>query len=394
MNVLVINCGSSSIKYRLFETDGAGEAAERARGLIERIEGDYRRGIGQIAQSLRGQGLIDGGLGAIGHRVVHGGEAFRESVVIDEAVIEQIRRCVTLAPLHNPANLAGIEACGEIFPGVVQVAVFDTAFFHTLDRAAYVYAVPYAWYEQHQVRRYGFHGTSHRYVSQQAAAFLGKELGTCNLITMHLGNGCSMAAVRGGRAVNTTMGLTPLEGLVMGTRCGDIDTAIVFHMLTAADMPVDAVRQALEKESGLMGVSAVSADMRDVWSAADGGNERARLALAIFSRRVRKYLGAYLTEVGRCDALVFTGGIGENADRMRAMIVADLEHLGIRLDAEKNRGAKPTASGVEIHDASSEVAILVVPTNEELAIARDSVALVSKTAKNKEQSAENKEVTL
>ncbi len=394
MKILVINCGSSSVKYRLF--DISHDAQELARGVIERIGGDdaqishqigdektdcakpvrdYRTGIADIADFLRGKALVSGDLAAVGHRVVHGGEDFRESVIVDDNVLEHIDRCCQLAPLHNPANLAGIKACAEIFPDVPQTAVFDTAFFHTLEPAAYLYALPYQWYEEYSVRRYGFHGTSHRYVSEQVAEKLGKPLSECNLITMHLGNGCSMAAVRQGRAVNTTMGLTPLEGLVMGTRCGDIDTAIVFHMLTVAELTADQIRKALEKESGLLGISGESSDMRDLWVAADGGNDRARLALDIFARRVRKFLGAYLLEVGKCDALVFTGGIGENSYRMREMIMRDLEHLGIVLDSRKNDG-KLEVGGDTLHASDSKIQIWVIPTNEELAIARDSYKLV------------------
>jgi len=398
MNILVINCGSSSIKYRLFAIDDNKDADELANGLIERIGSseasvhhqvgrekfartgpikDYRTGIADIADHLRAAQIIDDDLAAIGHRVVHGGEAFRDSVIITEAVIQQIDRCCTLAPLHNPANLAGIRACAGIFPNVPQIAVFDTAFFHTLDPSAYMYALPYHWYDRYQVRRYGFHGTSHRYVAQRAAELLAKPLDDCSLITMHLGNGCSMTAVRDGLAVNTTMGLTPLEGLVMGTRCGDIDTAILFHMLAVTDMTVADIRDALEKNSGLWGLSGVSGDMRDVFEAADAGNDRAKLALAVFARRVRKYLGAYLTETGRCDAMVFTGGIGENSHRMREMVTADLEHLGIILDRGKNATAGPPAAGTAIHDPAGEIAIFVIATNEELAIARDSFVLIS-----------------
>jgi len=396
MKILVINCGSSSVKYRLFDVNT--DSRELAKGLIERIGTDkaesehkagevsaketapirdYRTGIAKIAEFLKGAGVLQDDLAAVGHRVVHGGEEFRDSVVIDQTVIDQIDRCSQLAPLHNPANLAGIKACQEIFPDIPQVAVFDTAFFHTLPPASYLYALPYSWYEEHRVRRYGFHGTSHRYVSEQAAQLLGKPLAECNLITMHLGNGCSMAAVRQGQAIDTTMGLTPLEGLVMGTRCGDIDTAIVFHMLGVAGMSVDSIRQALEKQSGLLGISGVSRDMRDVTAAAEKGSDRAGLALEIFARRVRKYLGAYMVEVGQADALVFTGGVGENAWHMREMILRDMEHLCIVLDENRNRQLKNVPAGQSISDPRGEVEILVIPTNEELAIARDSHRLVA-----------------
>lgn len=398
MKILVINCGSSSIKYRLYDFSSHIQCRELARGIIERIgsadaevhhelgDDKYRTrqliedahcGIAHIADYLHDKGALAGDLACVGHRVVHGAEAFRESVIVDQRVVDEIDRCSELAPLHNPANLAGIRACEDIFPDSPQVAVFDTAFFHTLDRAAYLYALPYEWYEVYGIRRYGFHGTSHRYVCERAAELLEKPLSQCNLITMHLGNGCSMAAVRQGRAVNTTMGLTPLEGLVMGTRCGDIDTAIVFHMLRVAGKEIEQVHEGLEKQSGLLGISGISHDMRDVTAEARGGHERSELALEIFARRVRKYIGAYLVDVGKCDGLVFTGGIGENAHQIRELILADMDHLGITLDRAKNRDLKLNPAGETI-DAGGETAVLVIPTNEELAIARDSYRLVSK----------------
>ncbi len=398
MKILVINCGSSSIKYRFFSFDDGAQAKELAGGLIERIGSDdaivhhnstadkiektmsikdYRSGISEIADHLRTSGLLKGDLAGVGHRVVHGAEEFRESVIVDEKVIAQIDRCCELAPLHNPANLEGIKASQEIFPNVPQVAVFDTAFFSTLKPDSYLYALPYEWYEKYRVRRYGFHGTSHKYVSQQAAKLLCKNFDECNLITMHLGNGASMAAIKQGKAVNTTMGLTPLEGLVMGTRCGDIDTAIVFYMMRIANMSIDEVRQSLEKKSGLLGISGVSRDMRDIFEAADNGNERAKLATQIFARRVRKYLGAYLTDTSQPDAIIFTGGIGENAWRMREMILENLEHLGIKLDTKANSSLKLKPEGVPVHLPDSKIQILVIPTNEELAIAGDTRKLVA-----------------
>ncbi len=399
MKILVINCGSSSIKYRFFQFSDGPEAEELAGGLIERIGSedaivhhnhcdgnkvektvpikDYRSGISEIAEHLRSRDLIKGDLAGVGHRVVHGAEEFRSSVIVDDTVLEQIDRCSELAPLHNPANLEGIKASQDIFPSVPQIAVFDTSFFSSLEPDSYLYALPYDWYEKYRVRRYGFHGTSHRYVAQQAAKLLGKELSDCNFITMHLGNGASMAAIRNGKAVNTTMGLTPLEGLVMGTRCGDIDTAIVFHMIRAANMNIDEIRQSLEKKSGLLGISGVSRDLRDVFEAADSGNERAKLATRIFARRVRKYLGAYMTDIGQADAIIFTGGIGENAWRMREMIVENLEHLGIKLDRKVNSSLKLDSKGAFVNSEDSEIKILVVPTNEELAIARDTRKLVA-----------------
>ncbi|MFA5866142.1 MAG: acetate kinase [Phycisphaerae bacterium] len=402
MKILVINCGSSSIKYRLFVIDENGYNAELAKGLIERVGTDdaqiahqvdsrklasvkairdYKTGIAEIASHLHSHHLINDDLAGIGHRVVHGAEAFRESVIIDKAVVTQIEKCSQLAPLHNPANLAGIKACQEIFPKTPQIAVFDTAFFQTLSPESFLYALPYDWYEKYRVRRYGFHGTSHRYVSEKAAEFLHKPLNQCNFVTMHLGNGCSMAAIKQGQAIDTTMGLTPLEGLVMGSRCGDIDTAIVFHMLAVSPMALDQVRDSLEKKSGLVGISGVSRDMRDVFEAADKGNEQAKLALQIFARRVRKYLGAYIMEIGSPDALVFTGGIGENAWRMREMILADLEHLGIKINPEKNQNLNLTSAGAAIDTHEGKLAVLVIPTNEELAIAHDTCKLVANVQK-------------
>jgi acetate kinase len=389
MKILVINCGSSSIKYRLFVIDENGYNAELAKGLLERVGTDeaqithqndskkysavkpirdYNQGIAEISQHLGTHHLINDDLSAVGHRVVHGAEEFTESVVIDQAVLEQIEKCCQLAPLHNPANLAGIKACQAIFPNIPQIAVFDTAFHQTLAPEAFLYALPYEWYEKYRV---------HRYVAQKAAEFLHKPLEKCNFITMHLGNGCSMAAIRQGKVIDTTMGLTPLEGLVMGSRCGDIDTAIVFHMLNAGGLTVDQVRDSLEKKSGLVGISGVSRDLRDVDDAAEKGNERAKLAQKIFARRVRKYIGAYMVEIGRCDALILTGGVGENAWKMREMILTDLEHLGITLDKEKNRTLQLPATGAAIDTRQSGIAALVIPTNEELAIARDACKLVA-----------------
>jgi len=393
--VLVINCGSSSIKYRLFDM---AEERQLATGLIERIgqppaalhhsadgwsyEGqedieDYEVGIRKIVQLLadsRAPVLAEAAdLLGVGHRVVHGGEAFQDSTVVDGEVLEAIEQCVPLAPLHNPANLAGIVAARKAFGAVPHVAVFDTSFFQTLPEHAYLYALPYEWYEQYRIRRYGFHGTSHRYVSGRAAELLGKP--APNVITLHLGNGCSMACVRSGRAIDTTMGLTPLEGLVMGTRCGDIDPAIIFHLVDRGVLDFAGVHESLEKRSGLLGLSGVSRDMRDVRAAAEQDNQRARLALEVFAHRARKYVGAFLAELGTCDAVVFTGGIGENDSQMRAMILAGLEPLGIVLDDAANGAARGEA---RISAADSPIAVLVIPTNEELMIARDTARLVGK----------------
>lgn len=394
--VVVINCGSSSIKYRLFDVTNEQELAS---GLIERVgqqdssvthnaetgsfEGsrrvnDYKDGIAVMADLLEQSRLLGGDcrLIGVGHRVVHGGEQFCDSVVVDDSVCDQIDRCSALAPLHNPANLGGIRAAQEIFGDVPHVAVFDTAFFQTLSQEAYLYALPYEWYSEHSVRRYGFHGTSHRYVSERTAEYLGKSIDQCSFITLHLGNGCSMAAIRNGQAIDTTMGLTPLEGLVMGTRCGDIDPAIIFHMMRTTGMTADQVSAKLEKASGLEGISGVSRDMRDIHAAAKQGNERAQLAISMFVRRARKYIGAFLAQLEQCDAVVFTGGIGENDRDVRARIVADLGHMGIELDASVNANCPRDPSGQTISTASSRTAIVVMPTNEELAIARETRRLV------------------
>ncbi len=394
MKILVINCGSSSIKYKLYDM---ARSEEMASGLIERIGeshsqtthhvngrkverndriADYDQGVQQIMVLLTTVGdpaplsdprEIDG----IGHRVVHGAESFYESVIIDAAVMATIEACCELAPLHNPANLGGIKAVENILPGKPQAAVFDTAFFQTMPPSAFHYAVPYDWYEKKRIRRYGFHGTSHRYVAMRAAELLGED--KPNLITLHLGNGCSMTCIREGKAIDQTMGLTPLEGLVMGTRSGDFDPAIIFHM-TREGMSLDEVRTALEKKSGLLGLSGVSRDMRDVHEAAEQGNPRAALAIDVFAHRAKKYLGAFLAELGRCDAVVFTGGIGENATFMRAKILDGLTPLGIELDAGRNehRDTKPFA----VSTSGSRTAVWVIPTNEELMIARDTAALI------------------
>ena len=395
MKILVINCGSSSIKYRLY--DMAGEA-ELGSGLIERmaeagstiihqVNGretrlnepipHAERGVGRLVELLTTLGdppplSSPDEVSGVGHRVVHGGEVFSESVVVDQKVLATIEECAVLAPLHNPPNLAGLQAAMKTLPGKPQVAVFDTAFFQTMPPAAYHYALPYEWYEKHHIRRYGFHGTSHRYVAMRAAELIGKP--RPNLITLHLGNGCSMSCIRAGRAIDQTMGLTPLEGLMMGTRCGDIDPAIIFH-LTRQGLTVDEVRTSLEKKSGLLGVSGVARDLRDVQAAARGGNQRAALAIDIFAHRARKYVGAFLAELGTCDAVVFTGGIGENAASMRDRIIGGLAPLGIDLDHKLNDncGKEPSRISTE----TSRTAVWVIPTNEELMIARDTAQLIS-----------------
>lgn len=400
MKVAVMNCGSSSIKYEVFD---AGEWVMLATGLIEKIgseEGrlrqtkrnadgtykeqsftkplkDHREGFAFMEEVNRNERIIqnESELFGIGHRVVHGGDLFRDPAVVDDEVVAAIKRLIPLAPLHNPSNLLGIEVSRERFPGVPQVAVFDTAFHQTLPPHAYHYAVPYDLYEEHHARRYGFHGTSHAYVSKEAAIHLGKPLSEVNLITLHLGNGASAAAVKGGRSIDTSMGMTPLEGLVMGTRCGDIDPSLPFYLMRRTAMAPDDVENLLNRESGLKGICGLN-DMREIQGLAANGNERAELALGMFCYRIRKYIGAYFAVVGKPDAIVFTGGIGENSAAVRQQSCEGLEHIGIAVDPEKNM----TAAGAvtEIQKEGHLVRVLVIKTNEELEIARQTVAAIEK----------------
>ena len=394
MKILVINCGSSSIKYQLF--DMADESL-LARGLVEKIGEDssalthtagehvlsYEEPIPDHEQALDHirKALLDPESGviaspdeidAIGHRVVHGGEGFVESTLITDEVIATIEDFCDLAPLHNPPNLVGIRSAAKAFPGKPHVAVFDTAFHQTMPEHAYVYAMPYELYREKRIRRYGFHGTSHRFVTARAAEMLGVPLGDFSAITCHLGNGCSMAAVANGQSVDTTMGLTPLEGLVMGTRSGDIDPAIIFFLARANGYSLDDIETMLNKQSGLLGLSGVSNDVRELLEAAPT-HERARLALDVFCYRIRKYIGAYLAALGGAHAVVFTGGIGENAIPMRRQILAGLDAIGIELDEAANADARGREA--DISTPASPVRILVVPTNEELMIARDTLAV-------------------
>jgi len=314
-------------------------------------------------------------INAVGHRVVHAGEKFACSVVITEEVINALKECIDLAPLHNPPNIIGIEACQQLMPGVPMVGVFDTAFHQTMPKEAYIYALPYELYEKYGVRRYGFHGTSHKYVSQRAAAMLGKNIEDLKIVTCHLGNGASVAAVKHGKSIDTSMGFTPLEGLAMGTRCGDLDPAIVKFVAEKEGLDLNGVDKLLNKQSGVLGVSGVSSDFRDIEEAAEKGNERAELALKIFAYRVRKYIGAYAAAMGGIDAIVFTAGLGENSDVMRASICEGLEFLGVEVDPAKNnvRGKE-----VDISKDGSKVRVLLIPTNEELMIARDTKELVER----------------
>lgn len=394
--VLVINAGSSSIKYQLYHMPSAEVVA---RGMVERIGeataklthrydgkthiADCQAGDHKETMTLILDTLVDEQLGvmadineieAVGHRVVHGGEEFTGSVVIDDKVLASIEKFADLAPLHNPANLTGIRAAQSKLAEAVQVACFDTSFHSTIPEVAYMYALPYELYEKYRVRRYGFHGTSHRYVVRRAAEMMGKGKYEVNVITCHLGNGCSMAAVKDGVSVDTSMGLTPLEGLVMGTRSGDFDPAILFY-LADKGYDVKELNTLCNKKSGLLGVSGQSNDMRNLTELAEKGDERAKLAIDIFCYRVRKYIGAFTAVLGRLDAVVFTGGIGENMAHVRDGVCSEMSQIGIELDAEKNAGTKGSEN--EISSEGSRVKVLVIPTNEELAIAKDTFKLVN-----------------
>ena len=394
--ILTINAGSSSVKYQCFEmtdevclakgqVDRLGSQSpnlfyERHDGTTHQInvppmeyEAVFHSIFATLLDTEKGilQNLND--IVAVGHRVVHGGSRFAESALITPEVETAINQCVPLAPLHNPYNLGGIRACRQALPNAAHAAVFDTAFHQTMPDYAYMYALPHSLYERYGIRRYGFHGTSHRYVSMRAAEILGRPLTSLKLITCHLGNGCSVTAVDQGQSVDTSMGLTPLEGLIMGTRCGDIDPAIIFHLMEEGQMSADAINQMLNRESGLLGVSGVASDVRDLFKAVSQGNSQAVLALQMFSYRVRQYVGKYAAVLGGLDALIFTAGIGENAPSIRTAICENLEFLGIHLDEKKNQTSEVEKS---IHREDASVKLLVVPTNEELMIARDTLRLI------------------
>lgn len=396
MNVLVINCGSSSLKYQLIDSE---TEAVLAKGLCERIgidgrlvyqkagadkevtEADmptHKQAIQLVLDALVNPttgAIADlSAIDAVGHRVVHGGEKFATSTVLTEEVISVIEECNDLAPLHNPANLIGIRACEELMPNVPMVAVFDTAFHQTMPDVAYTYGIPYEYYEKYAVRRYGFHGTSHSYVSKRAADILGKDVKDLKTIVCHLGNGASICAVDGGKSVDTSMGLTPLEGLIMGTRSGDLDPSILDFIAQKENLTLSEVMNVLNKKSGVEGVSGVSSDFRDLAAAANEGNDRARLAIDAFAYRVVKYIGAYAAAMNGVDVICFTAGLGENDPVTRAKIMSNLEYLGIKVDEEANKAARGE-EGV-ISTADSKVTVLAVPTNEELAICRETVALV------------------
>ncbi|HRH40420.1 MAG TPA: acetate kinase [Pyrinomonadaceae bacterium] len=407
MNVLVLNCGSSSLKFQIISTDLekiSNNADQRlAEGQIERIGGaavitfsaigkesersaapirDIRAALEAVLRWISESGAIEGihslaDIQAIGHRVVHGGEKFKESVIITDEVLRGIEDCIELAPLHNPANIKGILAAREIFGRAIpQAAVFDTAFHQTLPEHSYLYAIPYQFYRRHKIRRYGFHGTSHRYIAYRYRTVNNIPRPNVNVITLHLGNGCSIAAIKGGHSIDTSMGMTPLEGLVMGTRSGDLDAAILEFISAKEGLSIHEIEMMLNKQSGLLGISGLTNDMRELLAEAEeSGDRRARLAIEIFCYRVRKYIGAYLSAMNGADAIIFGGGIGENSAKIRSLICEQMSWCGIEIDEAKNDTQIKGNEGI-ISTDSSKVKVWVIPTNEELLIARDAVRLI------------------
>lgn len=396
MKVLVINAGSSSLKYQLIDMT---DEAVLAKGLCDRIgiensfikqsRGDeeavvlnkvlknHKDAIEAVISALTDEkiGVIKSmsEISAVGHRIVHGGEKFNSSAIIDDKVMDAVRECIDIAPLHNPPNIIGIEACQQIMPNVPMVAVFDTTFHSTMPDYAYMYALPYELYEKYGLRKYGFHGTSHKYVSERAALLLGKPLSDLKIITCHLGNGSSITAVNKGKSIDTSMGFTPLQGLAMGTRSGTIDPEVVTYLMEKEDLTVKGISTLLNKKSGVLGVSGVSSDFRDLHNAADEGNKRAQLALDIFAYGVKKFIGEYIAVMNGVDAIVFTAGIGENNSTIRKHILENMDFLGIKIDQEKN---KIRGQEIDISTEDATVRTLVIPTNEELAIARETLRLL------------------
>lgn len=398
MKILVLNSGSSSVKYKLIDTDSEKTLAEGGVEKIGLADGflKYKRPDG--TKAIIELGLTDhkgavkailnlltdpewgclksfDEIDAVGHRVVHGAETFTESVLIDDAVKEKIRECYDLAPLHNPANMTGIEAIDALMPGVPQVAVFDTAFHQTMPAKSYMYALPYKFYKEDGVRRYGFHGTSHRYVSQRVCDFLGVDIAKQKIITCHVGNGGSITAVEYGKSVDTSMGLTPTEGLMMGTRVGDVDPGVLTFLMLKHGYTAEQLQKIINKESGMAGVTEISSDMREIEAAVNAGNERARLGLDMYEQRIIKYIGAYAAEMGGVDIIVFTGGVGENQTGLRADVCKPLGFIGVEIDPEANRVRGEEAV---ISTAASKVKVCVIPTDEELMIALDTKSIVSK----------------
>ncbi len=399
MKILVINAGSSSIKYQLIDMDNDKVLAKGQADRIgieggnfkQKVEGredfkldihmnNHAEAVKLVLDTLTSKenGVIGSlsEISAVGHRVLHGGEKFSGSVVIDDSVIAAIEECCELGPLHNPHNLTGIRACEKMMPGVPQVAVFDTGFHQTMPDYAYLYAIPYKYYEKYHIRRYGFHGTSHRYVTLRAAEMLGKKPEELKLVTCHLGNGSSISAVKNGKCYDTSMGLTPLEGIIMGTRCGSVDPAIVPLLMKKEGMTPDQIDHMMNKESGMLGVSEVTSDNRDIEEGARNGNERYRLIENMVVHQLTRYIGGYAAVMGGVDAIVFAGGIGENNPHYRARVAKNLEFLGVKIDEELNEKAKRTSVEYNISAPDAKVRMLVIPTNEELMIAKDTEELV------------------
>jgi len=402
MDILALNCGSSSVKYQLYSWE---RKELIAKGVVERVGigdsfithevpgrenyrsehdcSDHTVAIELIIRTLTDKvhGVVQDmkQISAVGHRVVHGGEKFASSVLIDASVLEGIKDMQHLAPLHNPPNIMGIEAAQKVLPDVPHIAIFDTAFHQTMPKEAYIYPLPYEWYEKHGVRRYGFHGTSHLYVSKRAAVLLGKDAKDCNIITLHIGNGASHAAIRGGVCVDTSMGLTPLEGAVMGTRCGDIDPAIPTFIMEREGYTAKEMDGLLNKKSGLLGITGQYTDRRDISEGIEAGDERCKLAFDIESYRIKKYIGAYMAVLGRVDAIVFTAGVGEMGAEIRQAALEGLAPLGVKVDKEKNLKTRTKKAEVDISTADSPVKVFVIPTDEELVFTEDVVGILENT---------------
>lgn len=398
MKILVLNCGSSSVKYKLIDTATDNVMAE---GGVEKIglpDGFLKYKLSDGSKAIKELGLVDhkgavkavldiltdpelgcissyDEIDAVGHRVVHGAEKFSKSVLVTDEVLQQVKECYDLAPLHNPANVTGIEAVEEILPGIPQVGVFDTAFHQTMPAKSYMYALPYRFYKEDGVRRYGFHGTSHRYVSARVCEILGVDIEKQRIITCHIGNGGSITAVFHGKSIDTSMGLTPTEGLMMGTRVGDVDPGALTFLMKKHNLSVDQLQTIINKESGVLGVSEISSDMREIEAAVNAGDERAKLALDMYEQRIIKYIGAYAAEMGGVDIIVFTGGVGENQTGLRANVCAPLGFMGVTLDKDVN--AKTRGTETVISTPESKVTVVVVPTDEELMIARDTEKIVN-----------------
>lgn len=399
MNILVLNCGSSSVKYKLLEMP---QGEVKAQGGVEKLglpgsflkatlpggekvvlEKDlpeHTAAIDFILKTITGEkyGCIKNlqEINAVGHRMVHGGDKFTESVLIDKEVVEKVKSCTDLAPLHNPATLKGIAAVSELLPGLPQVGVFDTAFQQTMEPRVYMFPIPYEYYTKYGIRRYGFHGTSHRYVSRRACDLLGMDYDNCRIITCHIGNGASMNAIKDGKCMDTTLGLTPTDGLMMGTRCGSVDPGMLIYLAEKEGFTYEELSDCLNKRSGVLGISGVSSDMREIENAIEEGHERAILALDMYEYRIKKSLGAFAAAMGGVDLIVFTGGVGENQPRTRDFVCSNMEFMGIKFDAKKNENLRGKEALISLPD--SQVKVCVIPTDEELMIARDTYEIVSK----------------